>query len=79
MRKVQELGDIIYFSGPDYEEDTPKWREDGELPSCVDPDRMGEFHCRCGRHYVKIEVSTDPIDNEARVARTVRNIVPAKS
>ena len=62
--------EMVYFSGPDY--DAPGlWREEGEIPSCVDSLRLGEFMCNCGKHEVRAHVSLDPVDSQERVSRTV--------
>lgn len=65
------MPEIVYFSGPDYDVPGYLWREEGEVPPCVDGYRLGSFICRCGRHRVEAYMSLDPLDSQDRVACTI--------
>lgn len=61
----------VYFSGPDYDIPGTLWREEGEIPSCVEYSRLGNFICQCGKHRVHAEMTIDPLDSQDRISRTV--------
>jgi len=65
---------VVYYSGCDYTAEDPEWVEVGELPDCVDFDRVGHFSCECGEHHVLTGVSTDPCGQYCRIARTVWSV-----
>jgi len=63
---------VVYVSGPDYSGDTPTmWRQEGELPPCVELSHEGEFLCKCGRHRVQANMGVDPLDSQPRMTCTV--------
>jgi hypothetical protein len=66
------MAGIIYESGPDYNLDNPvMWREEGEIPPCVEPFRLGDFICQCGKHRVQAYITIDPLDSQDRISRIV--------
>lgn len=65
---------VVYRSGIDYSQDIAEWLEEGQLPPCVDPFKIGRFICSCGQHEVMAEMSADPKDQGPRIARTVTKI-----
>jgi len=62
---------IVYQSVPDHNNSVTCWREEGELPQCVDTLRIGDFLCECGKHRVQAYVVPDPIDSQDRISRKV--------
>ncbi|MDP2641036.1 MAG: hypothetical protein Q8P39_00635 [Candidatus Yanofskybacteria bacterium] len=59
---------VVYRSEVDYDFPGTLWAEEGELPSCVDPYRLGTFICSCGQHEVRAAQTKDPLDGKDRIA-----------
>lgn len=72
-REMLLTSSVIYRSGIDYS-NVPEWIEEGTVPPCVDPFKIGTYRCSCGQHEVEAEMTADPHDNKDRIARTVRTI-----
>lgn len=70
----KKRGVLVYESSLETGAIAPRILEWGKMSTCFLKDRVGEFTCNCGLHYVKAHVEEEPLSQERIVLHVVRRV-----